>query len=96
MKATPYLQKIKKFIDEDINPGLAMHGGYLAIEKFDEEHEHLYVHMGGGCQGCASSLVTLKLMIEGMLKEEFPKLREIEDVTNHSKGENPYYSEERR
>ena len=85
-------EEIQNFIDEDINPGLGMHGGYLLIEKFDKEHKHLYVKMGGGCQGCASSIVTLKLMIESMLKEQFPELAEIEDVTNHFAGENPYYS----
>ena len=86
--------QIQKFVDEDINPGLAMHGGFLAIEKFDEERKHLYVKMGGGCQGCASSTITLTLMINNMLKEEFPELKEIEDVTNHSDGMNPYYQPE--
>ena len=83
--------EIQKFVDEEINPGLGMHGGYLLIEKFDEEHKHLYVQMGGGCQGCASSLITLKLMIDGMLREQFPELVEIEDVTDHGAGENPFY-----
>jgi len=84
--------EIQKFIDEDINPGLEMHGGYLVIDKFDEKHSHLYVKLGGGCQGCASSVITLKLMVETMLKEEFPELKEIEDVTDHFAGENPYYT----
>ena len=84
--------EIQHFIDEDINPSLAMHGGYLVIDKFDEEHSHLYVKLGGGCQGCASSVITLKLMVESMLKEEFPELKEIEDVTDHFAGENPYYT----
>ena len=84
--------KIQKFIDEDINPALEMHGGFLAIEKYDEEHQHLYVRMGGGCQGCASSTVTLRLQIERFLREEFPELKEIEDVTNHAAGANPYYT----
>ena len=83
---------IQKYIDEDINPGLAMHGGFLAVEKFDEEHKHLYVKMGGGCQGCASSTITLKLMINNALREEFPELVEIEDVTDHQAGANPFYA----
>jgi len=85
-------EDIQAFIDEDINPGLAMHGGYLLIEKLDEENQHLYVQMGGGCQGCASSTATLKLMIETALKEEFQDLLEIKDVTNHYEGVNPYYA----
>ena len=84
-------EEIQSFVDEDINPGLGMHGGYLLIEKFDEERKHLYVKMGGGCQGCASSTATLKMMIENMLMEQFPDLTGIEDVTDHQAGVNPYY-----
>ena len=86
--------QIQKFVDEQINPALEMHGGFLTIEKFDEDHKHLYVRMGGGCHGCASATITLKLQIERFLKEEFPDLKEIEDVTNHAVGTNPYYSPE--
>lgn len=83
--------EIQKFVDEDINPALESHGGFLLIHDFDEEKKLLKVEMGGGCQGCASAKATLKLQIEGFLKEEFPELIEIEDVTNHLAGENPYY-----
>ena len=62
------IEDIQKFIDEDINPGLELHGGYLLVDKFDKEHQHLYIKLGGGCQGCASSVITLKLMVENLLK----------------------------
>ena len=78
--------EIQKFVDEDINPALESHGGFLLIHDFDEEKKLLKVQMGGGCQGCASARITLKLQIE-----EFPKLLEIEDVTDHLAGTNPYY-----
>ena len=83
---------IQKFIDEDINPGLEMHGGFLAVSEFDAEAKVLRVMMGGGCQGCASSTITLKLMINNALREEFPELVEIEDVTDHQAGANPFYA----
>lgn len=83
--------EIQKFVDEDINPALESHGGFLLIHDFDEEKKLLKVEMGGGCQGCASAKATLKLQIEGFLKEEFPELLEIEDVTDHLAGTNPYY-----
>ena len=86
--------EIQQFIDEDINPGLAMHGGHITIDKYDEEHRHLYLRMGGGCQGCASSKVSMAFAVERFLMEEFPDLNEIEDVTNHSLGENPYYRQD--
>ena len=84
-------EEIQIFVDENINPGLETHGGYLLIEKFDDVQKSLHVQMGGGCQGCASSTATLKMMIESMLREEFPDLAAIEDVTNHTAGANPYY-----
>lgn len=82
---------IQKFIDEDINPALAMHDGHVTIDKYDDEHKHLYLRLGGGCQGCASSTITLQLQIRKFLMEAFPTLREIEDVTDHIAGANPYY-----
>ena len=83
--------KIQIFIDEDINPALESHGGHLLIQDFNEEKKMLRLRMTGGCQGCASSMITLKLYVENILKEEFPDLVEIEDVTDHSAGKNPYY-----
>ena len=83
--------EIQKFINEDINPALESHGGHLLIHDFNEEERSLKLEMAGGCQGCASSRMTLKLHIESFLREEFPDLKEIEDVTDHESGENPYY-----
>lgn len=84
-------KEIQEYVEEYINPALAMHGGFLTIKDFDEELKCLDVQLGGGCQGCASSTITLKLMIETALKEEFPELLEIKDVTDHEIGTNPYF-----
>jgi Fe-S cluster biogenesis protein NfuA len=86
--------KIQKFIDDDINPALAQHGGFISIDRYDDEHKHLYLRLGGGCQGCAASTITLKLQVRTFLLEEFPDLKEIEDVTDHDAGTNPYYTQE--
>jgi Fe/S biogenesis protein NfuA len=83
-------EAIQKFIDEDINPALEMHGGYISIDEFDPVQNVLKIKMGGGCHGCASSQVTLKFQIETYLKEEFPDLQEIIDTTDHTAGENPF------
>ena len=84
-------KEIQEYIDENTNPGLEMHGGYLLIKGLDNDSKKLSVEMGGGCQGCSSSAATLKNAIDHLLREEFPELGEIEDVTNHQAGENPYY-----
>jgi Fe/S biogenesis protein NfuA len=50
-----------------------------------------YVIMGGGCQGCAASSVTLKAGVESMIKAKVDEINEIVDITNHDAGINPYY-----
>lgn len=87
----PNKDQIEKFIDEMINPGLEMHGGYAQIQDYDESTGVLGIMMGGGCQGCASATVTLKLMITHAIQEEFPGISEVVDATDHALGQNPYY-----
>jgi len=87
----PNRLQIEQFIEEEVNPGLAMHGGFLAIDDYDEGLGILYIRMGGGCHGCASSTVTLKLMITAALKDKFPGIESVEDATDHAAGQNPYY-----
>ena len=84
-------ENIQEYIDNDINPGLAMHGGHLEISTLNSETGVLEIKLGGGCQGCASSTATLKLMIENALKMEFPDINEIVDVTDHNAGLNPFF-----
>ena len=79
------------FINEYINPGLEMHGGYIEVESCDFESGILRIRMGGGCHGCASSVATMKMMVEKAIMEEFPDISIVEDVTNHAVGSNPYY-----
>tara|TARA_R110000824_G_scaffold301401_2_gene489367 strand:+ start:1019 stop:1285 length:267 start_codon:yes stop_codon:yes gene_type:complete len=84
-------EDIQKFIDETVNPGLEGHSGNVLIHDFDDKNNNLKVKMGGSCQGCASSKFTLVMMVERSLKEEFPDLGNVEDVTDHAAGKNPYY-----
>ena len=47
--------------------------------------------MGGGCQGCAVSAMTLREGIARSIKEAIPEVKEVVDMTDHELGENPYY-----
>jgi Fe/S biogenesis protein NfuA len=85
---------IQTLIEDEINPSLEMHGGYISIHDFDEEKKLLEIKMGGGCHGCASSKTTMLLGVERYIRETFPDIREIKDVTDHLAGENPYYTQE--
>lgn len=82
--------KIQKLLDENINPSVASHGG--RIDLVDYANRVVYIRMSGGCQGCSSSKATLREGVERSILEAFPRVKQIVDVTDHTAGENPYYS----
>ena len=83
------LGKIQTLIDQQINPAVAGHGGF--IEMLDFKEGVVYLKMGGGCQGCGMANVTLKAGIERMMREEIPEIKQVVDTTDHAGGTNPYY-----
>jgi Fe-S cluster biogenesis protein NfuA len=80
---------IQELLDQDINRSIASHGGKISIVNI--EHGKLYINMSGGCQGCASSQVTLRQGFEVMVKKVAPEIIEIIDTTNHAAGKKPFY-----
>jgi Fe/S biogenesis protein NfuA len=85
----PLAQKVQDLINTKVNPGLASHGGFVALQDVKDGAAELI--MGGGCQGCSLSAATMRQGIETMLKDEIPELKEIIDITDHESGANPYY-----
>ncbi|MEL6982958.1 MAG: NifU family protein, partial [Actinomycetota bacterium] len=83
-------QKVQTVLDEAINPALASHGGYATLVNIEGSVVH--VTMGGGCQGCAASAMTLRDGIRSMLMNAIPEITEVVDATDHSAGENPFYT----
>jgi Fe/S biogenesis protein NfuA len=86
---SPEALAIQKLIDEKINPGVAAHGGHVAL--VDVKDNMVYLRLGGGCQGCGMVNVTLKQGIEVMIKKAVPAIKGVLDVTDHAGGKNPYY-----
>ncbi|MEC8892900.1 MAG: iron-sulfur cluster assembly accessory protein [Candidatus Poribacteria bacterium] len=82
-------QKIQELIDTRINPSVASHGGN--IQLLDVTEDSVYVHMGGGCQGCGQAAATLKQGVQAMIQEEFPEIVNVIDTTDQAAGTNPYY-----
>ncbi len=76
----------------EINPALASHGGYVELVGVDEADGTVYMRMGGGCQGCSMSRMTMMQGVQSMLRESVDGVTRVLDVTDHSAGENPYYS----
>ncbi|HEY7544045.1 MAG TPA: NifU family protein [Blastocatellia bacterium] len=82
--------RVQQVFDEQINPGVASHGGF--VELLDVQDDNIYIRMGGGCQGCGAADVTLRMGIERLIRESVPQVREIFDTTDHASGQNPYYA----
>lgn len=82
-------EKVIALLDGEINPSLAMHGGYARLERIEDVVA--YVFMGGGCQGCGLAALTLKQGIKTQIQERIPEITEVIDVTDHSLGENPFF-----
>jgi Fe/S biogenesis protein NfuA len=83
-------EKVRQLLDGRINPSLAMHGGFATLDRV--EGDTVYVTMGGGCQGCAVSAMTLREGIARSIKEAIPEVSDVIDTTDHDLGENPYYA----
>jgi len=83
--------KVRQLLDQSINPALAAHGGFASLVKIENETE-VHVLMGGGCQGCSMSAMTLTEGIKTAIVDMIPEVTEVVDATDHSAGTNPFYS----
>ncbi len=82
---------VREVIDAEVNPALAAHGGYITFVGHDGEGR-AYVTMGGGCHGCSMSRMTMLQGVQTMIKDAVPGIDKVIDATDHSTGENPFYS----
>jgi Fe-S cluster biogenesis protein NfuA len=72
---TDTVRLIKQILREEIRPAVAMDGGDIVFQKF--ENGRVYLHMQGACAGCPSSAMTLKEGIETRLKAAVPDVVEV-------------------
>lgn len=87
--SSPTAQRIVRILEEEVNPQIAMHGGWADLVAFEEGTA--YLRMSGGCQGCGLARVTLSQGIAVAIQDAIPEVRDIVDVTDHASGSNPYY-----
>jgi Fe-S cluster biogenesis protein NfuA len=74
-EASEIEQKIKQLIDEQVRPAVAMDGGDIVYEGFDDGIVKLQLR--GSCSGCPSSIVTLKAGIQSLLQRMVPEVKEV-------------------
>ncbi|MFQ5426231.1 MAG: NifU family protein [Gaiellales bacterium] len=87
-------QRIQRVLAEQINPGIASHGGYAELVAVEDVTA--YLRLSGGCQGCAMAPVTLTQGIEVAITSVAPEITRVVDVTDHANGTNPYYEESKK
>ena len=83
--------QVNLLIKNDVNPSIASHGGVITLHSVNDGKA--FVTMGGGCQGCSASSITLKQGVESYIVAKVDGVNEIVDMTDHSEGENPYYTQ---
>jgi Fe-S cluster biogenesis protein NfuA len=71
-------QRIREILDSEIRPAVAQDGGDITLDRYEDGL--VYLHMQGSCAGCPSSTMTLKMGIEGRLRELIPEVREVVSV----------------
>jgi Fe/S biogenesis protein NfuA len=87
---SPLEDRVNYVLYNEINPGLAAHGGMVTLEEI-HNGSIAVLRFGGGCQGCGMVDVTLKDGVEKTLLSQIPQLSEVRDVTDHTVTENAYY-----
>ena len=82
---------VEELLEREVNRSIASHGGRISI--VDVQKGKLFIAMSGGCQGCASSQVTLRQGFEVMVRRVAPEIVDIVDTTDHAAGTKPYYQQ---
>lgn len=84
-------RQVAAVITEQINPAIALHSGSITL--VDVKDHVAYIRMQGGCQGCGMAGVTLRQGIERQIRQQVPQITAVIDVTEHEKGQAPYYAQ---
>ena len=83
-------ERIAWLLQVEINPQIAAHGGRVSLVDIVDDNVVL-LQFGGGCHGCGMADVTLKQGIERTLRSRLPEITAVRDVTDHARGQTPYY-----
>lgn len=87
----PLVDRVDYFIQSEINPKLASHGGQVTLMEITDDGIAI-LQFGGGCNGCSMVDVTLKEGIEKEMLEIFAgELNGVKDMTEHQAGDHSYY-----
>ncbi|MBU3144993.1 NifU family protein [Clostridium sp. CF012] len=69
------IDKIKKVIEEEVKPQLALHDGDIEVIKV--ENGIVEIKFLGACKGCPSAKVTIEDVVEKALKKKIPEVKKV-------------------
>lgn len=72
------MEAVQEIMDEMVRPALQGDGGDITLIKV--ENNDVYVKLVGSCSTCPSSILTMKMGVEALLKEEFPGMGQLIQV----------------
>lgn len=87
---SPLEDRINYVLYNEVNPGLAAHGGEVSLVEITDDN-YAILKFGGGCQGCSAVDLTLKNGVEVALMDKLPELKGIRDITDHTDRTQAYY-----
>jgi len=71
-------ERIKRILENEIRPAVAMDGGDVVFAGFHDGVVELILQ--GSCAGCPSSTATLRFGIEARLRDEIPEVTRVVQV----------------
>lgn len=87
----PLFERVHYFIQAEVNPQLAGHGGECTLMEITDDG-YAVLQFGGGCNGCSQIDVTVKDGIERQLMDLMgDEIKGVKDMTEHERGEHSYY-----
>jgi len=72
-------ERIEKILEEKVKPFLAMEGGSVELVEVTEDNV-VKVKLTGACRGCPMAQLTLKSLVENIIKSHIPQIQRVEAV----------------
>jgi cystathionine gamma-synthase len=86
--------RVRRFVEQEVNPAIETHRGHVTV--VDAVGGRVRLRLEGGCQGCSLAEVTVRQGIEVLLRQRFPEVVAVLDVTDHAAGTTPFFAPGKR
>ncbi|MBI2099562.1 NifU family protein [Candidatus Uhrbacteria bacterium] len=67
-------QAVEHILNE-IRPSLNQHGGDALLREVRDDK--VYIDLHGACQGCPMSVMTFGTVVDEMIKQRLPQIKEV-------------------